>query len=248
MDKVLLKRYKLLPLLKDKSFIQYIASLIQDFQIRYETGIPLSVAIELISTAIKYEPEVMNLLILEGQDVRERALNIFSLAIIEQLSKIGYLDTTPTEETKLPEAYAKLNKNVFIIHGRDLKPVNEVVTILREIGLNPIILHEQATEARTVVEKLEKYANVGYAIVILSGDEVIDPTTRVGRAGQHVIFEFGYFLGLLGRERLLCLFQEGVELPSDLQGIVFIPFKKSVNEVKDKIIKELKEAGYEIKV
>jgi len=52
----------------------------------------------------------------------------------------------------------------------------------------------------------------------------------------------------LGRDRVLCLLQEKVEPPSDLSGIVYLLFKESVHEVREKIIKELKEVGYEIKV
>jgi predicted nucleotide-binding protein len=68
------------------------------------------------------------------------------------------------------------------------------------------------------------------------------------RARQNVILEFGYFIGKLGRDRVCCLYRGDVELPSDMQGIVYIPFKNSVNEVRDKIIRELKEANYEIKM
>jgi predicted nucleotide-binding protein len=59
--------------------------------------------------------------------------------------------------------------------------------------------------------------------------------------------EFGYFWGLIGRDRVCCLYKGDVELPSDMHGIVYIPFKKSANEARDMIIKELRAAGYEIK-
>jgi len=136
--------------------------------------------------------------------------------------------------------------------------------------LNPIVLHEKASGSRTIVEKLEKYSNVGYAFVILTPDDIggkeeefksaledmvsgtMDFEDVLGeelnyRARQNVILEFGYFMGLLERDKVCCLYKGGVELPSDMQGIVYIPFKDSIEEVRDMIIKELKEAGYEIK-
>jgi len=61
-----------------------------------------------------------------------------------------------------------------------------------------------------------------------------------------VILEFGYFIGLLGREKVCCLYKGNVELPSDMQGIVYVPFNESINEAKGMILKELSEAGYEI--
>jgi len=126
--------------------------------------------------------------------------------------------------------------------------------------------------SRTIVEKLEKYSDVGYAFVILTPDDVLVPTelgynvlkekevikeiremhwlssqlTR--RARQNVVLEFGYFIGKLGRDRVCCLYKGDIELPSDMHGIVYIPFKESVRECRNKIIKELKAAGYQIEV
>jgi len=161
------------------------------------------------------------------------------------------------------------SKNVFIVHGHDLEPVKQLKEMLKEFGLNPIVLHEKASGGRTLAEKLEKYAeNVGFAFVILTPDDVgcieeeyswifqcIDfekyeelkknlPSIFKPRARQNVIFEMGYFWGLLKRKRVCCLLKEDVEKPSDIEGIVYISFKSSVNECHDMIIKELKEAGY----
>jgi len=162
------------------------------------------------------------------------------------------------------------SKNVFIVHGRDYEPVKELREMLSEFGLNPIVLHEQPSGSRTIVEKLEKYSDVGYAFVILTPDDfgsemeslggilsnpdvldievVFDSKLLEKRARQNVVLEFGYFIGLLSRDRVCCLHTGDVELPSDMGGIVYIPFEKSVDEVKNKIIKELKAAGYEIKL
>jgi len=72
------------------------------------------------------------------------------------------------------------------------------------------------------------------------------PSSIKHRARQNVILEFGYFIGLLGRDKVCCLYKGDVELPSDMRGIVYIPFSKSVNRVREKIIKELQSAGYEL--
>jgi len=163
------------------------------------------------------------------------------------------------------------SKNVFIVHGHDIKPVKELKEMLKGFGLNPIVLHEKPSGSRTIIEKLEKYSDVEYAFVILTPDDLggtveefmtaiegmtdsiigLDLEDFLGneikyRARQNVILEFGYFIGRLGRDRVCCLYKGDVELPSDMQGIVYIYFKDSVNEIRDKIIKELKEAGYQI--
>ena len=65
-----------------------------------------------------------------------------------------------------------LNTNVFIVHGKDYNTLKELKTLLKGVGLNPIILHEQPSKGMTLIEKLEKYSNVGFAFIILTPDDV----------------------------------------------------------------------------
>lgn len=173
-------------------------------------------------------------------------------------------DLPREERTTHEKRFAQLSNKVFIVHGRDHKPLKELKAMLIEFGLNPIVLHEKASGSRTIVEKLEKYSDVGYAFIILTPDDAGGPRHKYDkylrkidmravedfceRARQNVILEFGYFIGILGRDRVCCLYKGKVELPSDIQGIVYVPFKDSVEEARDMIIKELVEAGYEIKL
>ncbi len=163
------------------------------------------------------------------------------------------------------------DKSIFIVHGRDDKPVQELKLILLEIGLDPIVLHEQPGGSRTIVEKIEKYSDVGFVFVILTQDDVggtvdsfrtaLISSAEAGlgwedilgdlmnfRARQNVILEFGYFMGLLGRDRVCCLYKGEIELPSDIHGIVYMEFEDSVNEKRLSIMKELKEAGYKLNI
>ena len=220
---------------------------------------------------------------LKGKRIFERGKIVTSQFIKKPLSrKVEKQKVFPSAKP----AQKILSKNVFIVHGRDTKSLNEIKTILMEFGLNPIVLHEKPSGSRTIVEKLEKYSDVGYAFIILTPDDLscsaellseqrelaqraLDKQDSIRypvfmkdlsegdlvstsflrpRARQNVILEFGYFIGKLERDRVCCLHKGKVELPSDMQGIVYIPFEESVNEVRDKIIKELKEAGYEIRL
>jgi predicted nucleotide-binding protein len=63
------------------------------------------------------------------------------------------------------------------------------------------------------------------------------------RARQNVIFEMGYFMGKLGRERVFVLLDDGVEKPSDIDGIVYnnVDTSWSYN-----LVKELKACGYDV--
>jgi predicted nucleotide-binding protein len=62
-----------------------------------------------------------------------------------------------------------------------------------------------------------------------------------------VVLEFGYFIGKLGRDKVCCLLKGDVERPSDMDGIVYIPFENSVKEAIDAVITELNAAGYKIR-
>ena len=147
------------------------------------------------------------------------------------------------------------SKKIFIVHGHDHEAKNELEIFLSEIGLEPIVLHRKADEGLTLLEKFEKYSDVGYAIVLLTPDDVVassdeDRTTQKTehRARQNVIFEFGFFVGRLGRNRVCCLHQDNVTLPSDVSGLIYKPFRSHIEEVKYPIIRELKAAGYQISI
>lgn len=136
---------------------------------------------------------------------------------------------------------------IFIVHGHDDTSKLELARILENFGLEPIILHEQASEGKTVIEKFEKHAsNVGYAFILLTPDDMCSSSKNElkGRARQNVILELGYFMGKLGRGRVCCLYKGEVELPSDILGIIYIKFQNTVKECYEEIIKELKNAGY----
>ncbi len=142
-----------------------------------------------------------------------------------------------------------------------MKPLNELKKIITDVGLKPVVLSEQPSRGKTVMEKLEAYSNVGYAFVILTPDDLggfvelgskwSRPVrlrkflkTARNRPRQNVILEFGYFVGKLGRSRVTCLLKKPVEQPSDMQGIVYLSFQESLEEIRDDILKELRAAGY----
>lgn len=127
--------------------------------------------------------------------------------------------------------YALSNK-VFIVHGHNEAARESVARLITQIGLDPIILHEQPNKGKTIIEKFIDYSDVGFAVVILTADDRggktgDSPDEYNPRARQNVILELGFFLGRIGRERVCALYEEGVEIPSDYDGVVFVPLDKS---------------------
>lgn len=151
----------------------------------------------------------------------------------------------------------KNSKSVFIVHGHDIELKNDVEIFLREINLEPIVLHRELDEGLTIIEKFEKHSNVNYAIVLLTPDDIGFNAAEVKkdeearnieyRARQNVIFEFGYFVGKLTRSNVCCIYKENLRLPSDLDGLIYKKVDKSVQEVGMFLMKELKNAGLDVK-
>ena len=121
------------------------------------------------------------------------------------------------------------SREVFIVHGHDEDLKGKVVSFLKKSSLKPIILSEQPDKGRTIVEKLEAHASVPFVIVLLTKDDIggKDEKSLNPRARQNVILELGYFYGKLTRQRVCCLYEEGVELPSDILGITYIPYDEN---------------------
>jgi len=153
---------------------------------------------------------------------------------------------------KVQKTDVKLSKQIFLVHGHDEAMEQAVARTLEKIGLEPIILHEKPSEGRTIIEKFTDYSEVSFAVVLLSPDDIAYPKDRSPkyaklRVRQNVIFELGFFIGKLGRNRVLVLYQdeENFEMPSDYSGVLYTPYDSSGRWQFD-LIKELKACGYDV--
>lgn len=147
---------------------------------------------------------------------------------------------------------ASPSTNIFVVYGHDTVSRDALELLLLKMGLNPIVLANLPAAGDTIIEKLEMYladsGNVGYACVILTpddeGNSVATPEEKKYRARQNVILELGMVLARLKRKRVAILYKESVERPSDIDGLVYLPFKEHINEAKALLFRELKSAGY----
>jgi predicted nucleotide-binding protein len=183
------------------------------------------------------------------KDIQDK--NHYLETLIEKLELIPMLKII--SEDKIPMMNSD-SKKAFIVHGRDEVSKTNLEILLKEMGLEPIVLHRQADEGQTVIEKFEKYgSDVAYAFILLTPDEIAylsnedslsdEKRKKEKRARPNVIFEFGYFIGKLGRSRVCCLYTGDVTLPSDLSGFVYKKYNNSVEEVAWNIQKDLKVLG-----
>lgn len=169
---------------------------------------------------------------------------------LELFPVIGHDGVSPLAKESLSTFSSK---KVFIVHGHDEVAKANLEIFLHENGLEPIVLHRQADQGLTIIEKFERYSDVSYAFIILTPDEIaylaadaVKPDTQRNkefRARPNVIFEFGYFVGRLTRARVCCLYTGNVTLPSDISGMIYKRYERSIEEVGYSIIKDLRTAG-----
>jgi predicted nucleotide-binding protein len=139
--------------------------------------------------------------------------------------------------------------SVFIVHGHDEAAKESVARFLERLKLMPIILHEQPNQGRTVIEKFESHADVDFAVILLTPDDLGypqgEPDKAKLRARQNVIFELGYFVGKLGRKRVCALHKGGVEILSDYQGVIYVSMD-APQGWQLPLAKEIKASGIDI--
>lgn len=148
------------------------------------------------------------------------------------------------------------NNRVFVVYGHDEQARTQLEAMLRRWGMEPLILDQLPSEGQTIIEKLEAYtADVQFAVVLATPDDkghrASHPDESAFRARQNVVLELGMLLSRLGRKRVAILLkqQENMERPSDIQGLIYIPFKEDLAKEAGLILaKEMCAQGYNIDV
>lgn len=143
-------------------------------------------------------------------------------------------------------------ETIFIVHGHNEALKLAVHGFIRDVtDLDPVVLHNEPSMGRTVIEKFEAVGSLAaFAVVLLTADDEgrslgDDSLAFMNRGRQNVVFEFGYFVGALGRPKTVVLYEPGVELPSDIQGLVYIEYD-APGGWKVLLARELKAAGIDV--
>jgi predicted nucleotide-binding protein len=142
---------------------------------------------------------------------------------------------------------------IFVVHGHDTQALEQLELVLRRLGLDPYILQNNDGESKTLIEALEQqiYKEAAFGIVLLTPDDYGYPKSKTDqdrqpRARQNVILELGMVLASLGRERMVLLKKGALELPTDVNGVIYLEFNDHVKEVAVKLATRMKGAGIEI--
>ncbi|MDN7137594.1 nucleotide-binding protein [Pseudidiomarina sp. 1ASP75-14] len=170
-------------------------------------------------------------------------------SIIERLELIPESVSIDSSIVNKIKPAVPLDKSkIFVVHGHDSEAKLEVARFIERIGFTPIILHEQASGSKTIIEKIESYSDVGFGIVIYTpcdvGKKNSEEASFQGRARQNVVFEHGFLIGKLGRSRVCSLVKGDVETPNDISGVVYTPMDGG--NWKIELAKELRAAEYPV--
>lgn len=182
------------------------------------------------------------------------------LASLRELSSAGLVTSSldlggiRDVEVARDDATQGIMRSIFVVHGHDETLLAEVDALLLRVGLRPIVLRAMPSGGRTIIEKIEEYSNVQYAVCLLTPDDEgrAMRTSAAGnmrpRSRQNVVLELGYFLGRLGRDRVHVLHRGGVELPSDYHGVVYTATDVPNSDWRVELCRELRLAGLPVNI
>lgn len=165
--------------------------------------------------------------------------------------RLSALENAVRAQSESGQAEAQYSRRVFIVHGHDGELKNELARLLERLDFEPVILHEQPDRGQTIFEKLgSEMADVGFAFILLTPDDVgamaSKPRDLHPRARQNVVFEHGLFVSHLRAHRVCAILRKGVELPSDLHGVLYkaVPDGGGIRFIALELVQELRAAGY----
>ncbi len=185
-------------------------------------------------------------------EINEKCIQCCAEGLTKTIAELEFyleLEGEDNTEQALPKGEISMHSNkIFVVHGHDAALKSEVARFLQKLGLEAIILSEQANQGKTIIEKLEVEASEARAaIVLLTCDDLgrakSDKEDK-SRARQNVIFEAGYFMGKLGRDKVIIIREQDIDTPSDIHGMGYTDKQSWQLEV----VRELKKIGYTIDI
>lgn len=168
--------------------------------------------------------------------------DLFDLSLAKDVTNeiLGYVPFSKSEQSISNSRY------VFVVHGHDDSMRNNVCQFLKNNGYNPVVLLNEPNGGATIIEKIEAWASeVCYGIVLYSPDDIgkeLHDSEYNQRGRQNVIFEHGYLMAKLGRDKTCYLIKDDIEIPGDISGLIYIPYNRSF-DWRTRILQELRNAG-----
>jgi predicted nucleotide-binding protein len=163
--------------------------------------------------------------------------------------------TTPGPPPQAPPAVS-VTKKVFVVHGHDATAREQLELVLHRLRLDPFVLANTGGGGLTIIEALEREigpqpGTARFGIVLMTPDDVgyaknAGPEKAEPRARQNVVLEMGMLISALGRPNVAILKKGHIDIPSDANGIIYIPFNDHVREAVPRLVDRLRAAGFAV--
>lgn len=140
-------------------------------------------------------------------------------------------EKTPTNPGPFTSNSPEASDSIFIVHGHDTAASNSIRLFVHDVlGAVPTSLADEPAQGRTIIEKFEEVANTSARVIVLMTPDDLGESSGLAqngqlrpRARQNVVLELGYFIGKLGRSRVIVI-NAGVEIPSDISGFNYVAY------------------------
>lgn len=119
------------------------------------------------------------------------------------------------------------NRRVFITHGKNKSFIDPITKLLGFGELKPVVSVDKQSVSKPVPDKvMDDMRSCGAAIIHVDAEQkLIDKdANEYSVINPNVLIEIGAAMALYGR-RFILLVREGVELPSNLQGLYEVRYK-----------------------
>jgi len=146
--------------------------------------------------------------------------SVWGMMVARDASRVRLVSATRTSE----------GRRVFVVHGHDHGALDQVVQFITSLGLDVCVLKDEPNKGRTIIEKFEQESgDAGFAVILCTPDDEgyarSDGADRARlRARQNVVLELGYFISKLRRSRVCALMVGELEMPSDVNGVLYTRF------------------------
>jgi predicted nucleotide-binding protein len=156
---------------------------------------------------------------------------------------------------ELKTAPLTASRQIFIVHGHDTDARDQLELALHRLDLEPFVLMNTAGGGKTIIEALEGKIGHDYSsdfgIVLMTPDDFgydknDGPDKAEPRARQNVILEAGMLLSSLTRARMAIIVKGHLEMPTDLQGIIYFGYNDHIREIVPKLCERLRDAGFDL--
>ncbi len=155
-------------------------------------------------------------------------------------------------QAPMASAPSGMPRRIIVVSGTDETMKQTFTGALRKLGLAAVVMNEEPSQGKKIVDHFADYKDVGFALVLLSPDVYVYPkgeeaTKRQRTPRQDVLLMFGFLLGKLGKDKVLAFYRESPNFafPIEFEGVKFTALDDR-DSWKLSLIRELTGCGYTV--